>query len=106
MPDILLAHRLAQSVGYEEWALTRMKEMYEFGLQLIASVVCKAAPTFTDDQAREIGQVLMSMLSGSSITDLDRSPEKLREQAVGVLRRYLTPEGVAPAAFDASLASC
>jgi AcrR family transcriptional regulator len=105
LPDILLASRLAQSIGCEEWASTRMKEMYEFGLQLIASVVCKAAPTFTDDQAREVGQVLMSMLIGASISDLDRKPEKLREQAVGVLRRYLTPDGVATAAFDASVAS-
>jgi AcrR family transcriptional regulator len=103
LPDILLANRLADSIGCGRWAMDRMHEMYEFGLDLIASVVRRAAPSYTIEQAQEIGLVLMSMLSGSSIADLDTNPGRLREQAVGVLRRYLTPDGVAPEAFDASI---
>jgi AcrR family transcriptional regulator len=106
LPDVLLANRLAQSIGCEQWALSQMKEMYDFGLQLIASIVCTAAPSFTVEQAQEIGRVLMSMLSGSAIADLDLNHEKLRKDAVSVLRRYLTPDAVSPAAFEAAISPC
>jgi AcrR family transcriptional regulator len=105
LPDLLLAVDLAREVGAEDWALAQMKQMYGYGLEIISLVIRSAAPTFGDENAREVGRVLMSMLAGSPITDMNASPVALRRHAVGVLRQYLIPAGVNPVDFDAAVAS-
>lgn len=104
LPDVLLAVKLAGEAGFEGLAWGDARRRSELALKTLASIVMAAVPGMSEEKARELGNVLQSMLVGSQIA-ADATPAVLRRRLISVVRLYVTAAGIDPDRFDAAFST-
>lgn len=98
LPVYMLSLRMAGEIGDPQSEALR-RATFRDGEQMLARFISAAAGTLERSDTEDIARVLIAVLVGSALADLDADEAAIRTRIVDLLRQRLVPQHVPTDAF-------